>query len=49
MKRFFSVIVLVVCVCIGVVAETAIKLTWPDDFKNALKYDGKLVELNQKL
>ncbi len=34
---------------ISLVAENAIKLTWPDDFKNANQYDGKLVELNQTL
>lgn len=49
MKKFFSVIILWSCICIGVTAESAIKLTWPDDIKNATKYDGKLVELNQKL
>ncbi len=49
MKRFFSIIVLVVSFLAGVVAETAVKLTWPDDFSDARKYDGKLVELNQKL
>ena len=31
------------------IAENAIKLTWPDDFKNASQYDGKTVELNQTL
>lgn len=30
-------------------AEKAIKLTWPNDFKDASKYEGKLVELNQTL
>lgn len=49
MKRFFSVFVTIVCICVGVGAETAIKLVWPDDFKNASQYDGKLVELNQTL
>ena len=49
MKRFFSIIVLVVSFWTGIVAETAVKLTWPDDFADAEKYDGKLVELNQKL
>lgn len=49
MKRFFSVFFIVVYACIGLGAETAIKLVWPDDFKNASQYDGKLVELNQTL
>ena len=35
--------------CLELIAENAIKLTWPDDFKNASQYDGKLVELNQTL
>lgn len=34
---------------VDLIAENAIKLTWPDDFKNASQYDGKLVELNQTL
>ncbi len=49
MKRIFGIFVFVVCVCAGVVAESVIKLVWPDDFKNASQYDGKLVELNQTL
>ena len=35
--------------CIELIAENAIKLVWPDDFKNASQYDGKLIELNQTL
>ena len=35
--------------CFELIAENAIKLIWPDDFKNASQYDGKLVELNQTL
>ncbi len=49
MKRFFSVFATIVCICVGIEAETAIKLVWPDDFKEAEKYEGKLVELNQTL
>ena len=49
MKRFFGVFTTIVCICVGIEAETAIKLLWPDDFKNASQYDGKLVELNQTL
>ena len=49
MKRFFGVFTIIVCICVGIEAETAIKLLWPDDFKNASQYDGKLVELNQTL
>ncbi len=35
--------------CVELIAENTIKLVWPDDFKNASQYDGKLVELNQTL
>ena len=46
--------ILLLCVlqcalCLELIAENAIKLTWPDDFKNASQYDGKTVELNQTL
>ena len=34
---------------IELIAENAIKLTWPDDFRNASLYEGKLIELNQIL
>jgi predicted extracellular nuclease len=34
---------------VELIAENAIKLVWPDDFKNASQYEGKLVELNQTL
>jgi hypothetical protein len=50
MKRIFSVFVILIAVISNIFAETeAIKLVWPDDFREAEKYDGKLVELNQTL
>lgn len=46
--------ILILCVlhfalCNELFAENTIKLTWPDDFKDASQYDGKLIELNQTL
>ena len=50
MKRIFSVFIILIAVISNIFAETeVIKLVWPDDFKNASQYDGKLVELNQTL
>ena len=46
--------ILILCIlhfalCNELFAENTIKLTWPDDFKDASQYDGKLIELNQTL
>ncbi len=51
MKNIKILLLCIVCyaLCFELIAENAIKLTWPDDFKNASQYDGKLVELNQTL
>ena len=50
MKRIFSAFVILIAVISNIFAKTeVIKLVWPDDFKNASQYDGKLVELNQTL
>ncbi len=50
MKRFLYVLIILNAAISNIFAKTeAIKLVWPDDFKNASQYDGKLVELNQTL
>ena len=50
MKRFLYIFIILNAAISNIFAKTeAIKLVWPDDFKNASQYDGKLVELNQTL
>lgn len=50
MKKILNIVlILFITIFEGWATEEVIKLTWPDDFKNASQYDGKMVELNQIL
>ena len=50
MKRFFYTFIILTIAISNIFAEKeVIKLTWPDDFKNASQYVGKTIELNQTL
>ncbi len=50
MKRFFyTFIILTIAISNIFATNEVIKLTWPDDFKNASQYVGKTIELNQTL
>ncbi len=50
MKKFLNVFIALTIAISNIFAEVeAIRLVWPDDFRDASKYDGKLIELNQTL
>ena len=50
MKRFFyTFIILTIAISNIFATDVVIKLTWPDDFRDASRYVGKTIELNQTL
>ena len=50
MKRFLYIFIILNAAISNIFAKTeAIKLVWPDDFREASQYIGKTIELNQTL